>query len=401
VTEEALAALGGRRVGLHLPLGGGMVKTADRAGAIGATAIQVFSDNPTAWRRRNEPPAELPAFRARLEELDIAPLSVHGPYLVNLAGADAAFWARSVETLVGDLAMARRYGARFLNFHVGSHRGSGPEAGIRRIAQGLAAVLSEVPADAGTPRLVLENSAGGGDGVGGTIEELAAMLDATAAAGVDSARIGFCLDTAHLWGAGYDVSRPEVVDQVLRAFDARLGARQLAMIHLNDSRSGLGSHTDRHQHVGAGLIGAAGLGAFLWHPRLQGVPLFAEPPGMDEGFDAVNMDRIRLLVRGEELPPLGPEAFAPRGSRTRGAHPRTDDSDAVNTPPKMPPTAVKAARTVVRKKPPEAVRQMAPKVPQIGVRKTAPKVPSKTPARAPSPPRAGRLRRSGSSGRTS
>src|SRR5688572_12037136 len=131
-----------------------MVKAADRAAAIGATAIQIFSDNPTAWRRRTQPPAELPAFRARLGELDIAPISVHGPYLVNLAGADAAFWARSVETLVGDLAMARQYGARFLNIHVGSHRGSGSAAGIQKVAQGLASVLRQTPDEPGMPRLV-------------------------------------------------------------------------------------------------------------------------------------------------------------------------------------------------------------------------------------------------------
>jgi deoxyribonuclease IV len=331
VTEEALAALGGRRIGLHLPLGGGMVKTADRAAAIGATAIQVFSDNPTAWRRRADPPAELPAFRDRLQELDIAPISVHGPYLVNLAGADTGFWEKSVDTLIGDLAMARQYGATFLNIHVGSHRGAGAAAGIKRMAEGLSRVLAQAADVPATPRLVLENSAGGGDGVGGTIEELSLMLEAAIQAGVVPSRIGFCLDTAHLWGAGYEVSQAEVVDEVLREFDARLGADQLAIVHLNDSRSALGSHADRHEHLGAGLIGAAGLAAFLAHPRLRAVPFFAEPPGMDEGFDAVNMDRIRLLIRGEALPALGPEAFVLKKSRTRGAHPKPADSGGGQT----------------------------------------------------------------------
>jgi deoxyribonuclease-4 len=352
VTEEALAALGGRRIGLHLPLGAGMVKAAERAGAIGATAIQVFSDNPTAWRRRTQTPAELPAFRARLSELDIAPISVHGPYLVNLAGADAAFWARSVETLVGDLAMARQYGARFLNIHVGSHRGSGSAVGIQKVARGLASVLGQTPDEPGIPRLVLENSAGGGDGVGGTIEELSQMLEATTAAGVQASRIGFCLDTAHLWGAGYEISRPEAVDDVLHEFDKRLGGDQLAMIHLNDSRSALGSHTDRHEHVGAGLIGAAGLAAFLAHPRLRAVPFFAEPPGMDEGFDAVNMDRIRLLIQGRELPPLAPQPFALRKSRTRGAHPKTADSDGGRRPLKRTPSRPASPAKLPRTAPP-------------------------------------------------
>jgi deoxyribonuclease-4 len=319
VTEEALAALGGRRVGLHLPLAPGMVKAANRAGEIGVTCLQFFSDNPTAWRRRSAPPADLDAFKERLRDLDIAPLSVHGPYLVNLAGSDDAFWRRSIETLIQDLEMARLYGAKFVNIHIGSHRGFGREAGIGRLLDGITAVLGETPVRSDTPRLVLENSAGGGDGVGGTIEELAEIFDAVTGSGIADARIGLCLDTAHLWGAGYEVSEPTVVDQVVARFESLIGLRHLAMIHLNDSRSPKGSHMDRHIHVGAGLIGGAGLAAFLEHGRLRGVPFFSEPPGMEDGYDQVNMDRIRTLLRGEPLPELPPEAFELRRSRARVA----------------------------------------------------------------------------------
>jgi deoxyribonuclease-4 len=322
---DALASLGGRRIGPHLPLGRGMVKGAARAAEVGATAIQIFSDNPTAWRRRSEPPAELPTFRQRLSELDITPLAIHGPYLVNLAGADDDFWSRSVATLINDLRMASLYGAAFVNVHIGSHRGAGRAAGTKRVADGLASVLAETPEPA--PRLILENSAGGGDGLGGTMEELEEILEASAVAGVDARRIGFCLDTAHLWGAGFDVSRPDVIDQVLTDFDARLGPEQLAMLHLNDSRSPLGSHTDRHEHIGAGLIGRDGMRAFLCHPRLSSVPTFVETPGMDEGYDAVNMERVRLLIAGRDLPHLPAEAFAFKG-RTRGAHPGEDPAEA-------------------------------------------------------------------------
>ncbi len=300
-----------------------MVKGAARAAEVGATAIQIFSDNPTAWRRRSEPPAELSAFRQRLAELDIAPLAIHGPYLVNLAGADDGFWSRSVATLVTDMRMAALYGAAFVNVHIGSHRGAGRAAGTRRVADGLAAVLAETPE--GAPRLILENSAGGGDGLGGTIDELAEILEAVAVAGMDATRIGFCLDTAHLWGAGFDISRPDVIDQVLADFDARLGPEQLAMLHLNDSRSPRGSHTDRHEHIGAGLIGPDAMRSFLCHPRLASVPTFLETPGMDEGYDAVNMERVRLLIAGRDPPPLPPEAFALKG-RTRGAHPAEDSA---------------------------------------------------------------------------
>ena len=311
------SALAGRRIGPHFPVGRAITRAPDRLAEIGATAVQFFSDNPTAWRRRAKPPAGLPAFRRRVADLDIGPLSVHGPYLVNLAGADEDFWNRSVAAVVADLRMAANYGASFVNIHIGSHRGAGRDEGIRRLVAGLVAVFREVSTEAALPLLVLENSAGGGDGVGGTVEELEAIADAAAAARIDTARLGFCLDTAHLWGAGYDVRRAEVADRIVIEFDRRLGPGLLSMIHLNDSRAELGSHTDRHEHLGAGRIGPEGLRAFLLHPRLAAVPTYFETPGMDEGYDAVNMERVRLLIAGHELPELPAEAFSLKRSRPR------------------------------------------------------------------------------------
>ncbi|MGH2406790.1 MAG: deoxyribonuclease IV [Candidatus Limnocylindrales bacterium] len=316
---DPLAALGGRRVGVHLPLGVGMVKAADRAREIGATTVQVFADNPTAWKRRAAPPKALPKFTARLSEHDIAPLLVHAAYLINLAGAEDEFWHRSIDALAAELRMGAQYGARGVNAHVGSHRGAGPEAGRRRLAEGLRRVFEAVPLDADTPRVVLENSAGSGDGLGATITDLEAILEAVAATGADAERVAFCLDTAHLWGAGHEISRPDVVDALLDEFDRRLGPARLALIHLNDSKTTLGSNLDRHQHIGAGSIGPVGMGHLLRHPRLVPVPFVLETPGMEEGYDLVNMDRVRLLVAAEPLPALSPEALALKGSRARGA----------------------------------------------------------------------------------
>lgn len=315
--EDLRTALHGRLIGCHIPLGGGMVKAVERGAAIGAAVLQVFADNPTAWRRRSEPPAELPAFRARLAELGLGPTAVHAAYLINLAGADEEFWRRSVGVLAAELRMATAYGAAFLNMHVGSHRGAGRPTGVARLADGLARALAEVPAGPEVPRLVLENSAGGGDGIGDTVEELEQIVEATAAAGADPARLAICLDTAHLWGAGYDISRPEVTDELLERSDELLGPERLAMIHLNDSKVALGSHADRHQHIGAGSIGAAGMRHLVTHPRLARVPTYLETPGMDEGYDALNMERVRLLIAGKRLPTLEAEALQLRGGRAR------------------------------------------------------------------------------------
>ena len=308
-----------RRIGAHLPLGNGMVRAADRAAAIGADAIQIFSDNPTAWRRRSAPPAELGAFRRRLEILGIGPVAIHASYLINLAGPDEEFHEKSVAVLAHELLTAQLYGAAFVNVHIGSHRGTGSAVGAERVAQTVGRAFEAAGDNARDPVLALENSAGGGFGMGATVEELALVLESIEARGVPRDRVKLCLDTAHLWGAGHDISTPEGLDVLLDAIDGRIGLERLAMIHLNDSRSELGSQTDRHQHVGAGQIGAAGIGGVLTHPRLLHVPCYLETPGMDDGYDAINVARCRDLLAGRPLPDLPEEALTMPGSRSRTA----------------------------------------------------------------------------------
>jgi deoxyribonuclease-4 len=308
-----------RRVGAHLPLGGGMVKAADRAAEIGADVIQVFSDNPTAWRRRSAPPKELGAFRRHLEIHGIGPLAIHASYLVNLAGPDEDFHEKSVHMLAHELLTAESYGAAFVNVHIGSHRGTGAAAGAERVATTVARAFDLAGDGAPSPILALENSAGGGFGLGATVEELALVLEAIQARSVPKERIRLCLDTAHLWGAGHEISNPVVLDELLDDLDTRIGLDRLAMIHLNDSRSDLGSHTDRHQHIGAGQIGEAGMAGILCHPRLLNVPCYLVTPGMDDGYDAINMARCRELMAGRPLPTLPEEALTMAGSRSRTA----------------------------------------------------------------------------------
>lgn len=308
-----------RRLGAHLPLGLGMVRAVERAHEIGANAIQVFADNPTAWRRRSEPPKELPAFRKRLVELGIGPVAIHAPYLVNLAGPEETFFSRSVAVLVSELRAAPGFRARFVNVHVGSHRGSGVEAGTERLADGLRLVQADVDDGPDAAMVVLENSAGGGFGLGVDVTELAEIAEAAAAKGVPEARLGFCLDTAHAWGAGVDLADPAGADAFLDEFESRIGLRRLVMIHLNDSKSDRGSRLDRHEHLGAGQIGAAGLGHLLRHPKLAHVAYYLETPGMDEGYDAINVARAGDLIAGRPLAELPPEAMELRGSRARTA----------------------------------------------------------------------------------
>lgn len=303
----------GRRLGAHLPVAPGIAKTIDRAQKIGASALQVFADNPTAWRRRGEPSPQLSRFRERSAALDIRPVSIHASYLVNLPGPDRTTFDRSVAMLIAELETAPSFGARFINLHIGSHRGTGLETGIARLIEGIRRVLAGAETDPDT-MLVLENSAGGGGGIGTSLDELAAIADGLDHAGIDPWRVGYCIDLAHAWGAGIDVGDPTVIDAFLSGFQARIGLDRLVLIHLNDTRSALGSRTDRHEHLGGGRIPVAGLGHVLRDPRLRHAVYILETPGMDTGYDAVNMERARLLWAGEPLPTLPREAFELAGS---------------------------------------------------------------------------------------
>ncbi len=316
----ALMLSDGPRLGAHLPLGGGMVKAVDRATEIGASALQIFSDNPTAWRRRAAPPRELPAFRDRLEAHGIGTLAIHAAYLVNLAGPEPDFYERSIDVLATELRGAPTFGARFVNVHIGSHGGEGIAAGTERVARGVSRAMAIVdghPGEAGdrsSAMLVLENSVGSGWGLGVDVDELAGLAEAIAIAGVPAGRVGFCLDTAHAWGAGIDVGSPPAIDAFLAGFDERIGLDRLVMVHLNDSRTELGSRRDRHEHLGAGQIGVTGLGHLVRHPRLAHATFILETPGMDAGYDAINLARARALIAGEPLEDLPADAFDLRGS---------------------------------------------------------------------------------------
>jgi deoxyribonuclease IV len=307
----------GRRLGAHLPLGGGMVAAVERAQAIGLDTLQIFSDNPTAWRRRTEPPRELDAFRTGIADAGLGPIAIHASYLVNLAGPDDAFHLKSVEVLRHELTVAPSFGARFVNVHTGSHKGSGLNEGIERIAGGIARALADVPAGPEAAVLVLENSAGGGGGIGLEVNEISALLVAIEARGVGRERVAICLDTAHLWGAGHPIDTADGVDHLVGELAERVGLDRLAMIHLNDSKARLGSRLDRHEHLGAGAIGVEGLRRILTHPDLGHVTYYLETPGMDEGYDAINTGRARDLAEGRPLAILPAEAMHLPGSRAR------------------------------------------------------------------------------------
>ncbi len=303
-------------MGMHLGVAGGLLKAGRRARAIGATALQIFSDNPTAWRQRPEPPRDALEFISYAERHDIAPIVIHASYLINLAGTAEPFASASRAGLIHEMQRAPQYGARIVNTHIGSHRGEGHAAGVRRLTAGIEHILESSPADV---VLALENSAGGGDNLGSTIEGLAEILEGVH---IGTDRLAFCLDTAHLWAAGYDISTADGADSLVRRFGELIGLQRLVLVHLNDSRSVLGSRTDRHEHLGAGTIGPLGLSALIRDPRLSAATFVMETPGVEEGYDAINLRRARLLYAGmTDLPQLPPKAFKLNRRAARGQPP--------------------------------------------------------------------------------
>ena len=267
---------------------GGVKRALDRAIEIGADAVQLFAQSPRAWRFPEHDPADLAAFRERREAAGIGSVLVHAVYLVNLATPDEVMYGKSVDTMRSTMRAACAIEADGVVFHVGSHLGSGFEAGLERAVPALAQVLEDC---SDTTWLLIENSAGAGGTMGRSVDEIAALVDA-----LDRhERLGVCLDSCHLYVSGVDVSDRVELDAILAELDERVGLDRLRALHVNDAAAPLGSNRDRHANVLEGEIGEE-LGIFLAHPLLQELPAVMETPGPeDHGPDAAEVQKLRDL----------------------------------------------------------------------------------------------------------
>jgi deoxyribonuclease-4 len=267
---------------------GGVKRALDRAIEIGADAVQLFAQSPRMWRFPEHHPDDLARFRERRAETGLGAVLVHALYLVNLATPDEEMHRKSVETMRSTMRAACALEADGVVFHVGSHLGSGFEAGLARAVPALQQVLEEC---SDTTWLLLENSAGAGGTIGRSLDEVAAIVDALGG----HERLGVCLDSCHLYVSGVDVTDPAVVDDVVADLDRRVGLERLRVLHVNDAAAPLGSNRDRHANVLEGVMGE-GLGAFLAHARLQDLPAVMETPGPDDhGPDERELQKVREL----------------------------------------------------------------------------------------------------------
>lgn len=277
-------------LGAHVKASGGVWKAIENGTALGAEAIQFFAGSPRTWKPQLYSAEDAARFREARAASPIRFVVIHTIYLINLATVNEDFFEKSVVSLVGAVEAAEQLGADAIVTHVGSHHGAGFEAGLDRVRIALGRALDE--ARDSQVRVLLENTAGAGGTMGVNLEELAAMIDCVGG----DARLGICLDTAHIFEAGRDISTREGLDATLANLQATVGLDRLVMLHLNDSKTPLGSNRDRHENIGDGALGAGAFAALVNHPLLATVPGILEVPGLDDqGPDRANMERLIAL----------------------------------------------------------------------------------------------------------
>lgn len=298
-----------RRIGIHTSIAGGVGEALKTACRLRCTTIQIFSASPRMWTdgRQAIGSGVASEFRERRRELEIDPLVIHANYLINLAAPDGKVRARTIRGFRGELDRALSLGADYLVVHPGSRRQSSMEEAIAQIARSLGQAAEGL--DLGPLRVLIEVTAGQGTAVGSRLEEIRAILDAC-----PQGNLGVCLDTAHLFAAGYNFRDAAGLETTVREIDRVIGLDHVRVVHVNDSKAAFGSRVDRHEHLGIGQIGLEALGGFVNHPGLAGRAFILETPIDRPGDDWRN---VRELWRLAGVDWQRPAEFGDTGSSRR------------------------------------------------------------------------------------
>lgn len=276
-------------IGVHISIAGSIDHAIDRAGDLGCDTIQIFSRNPRGWKTKPLIPEEVKKFKRKREEFGIRPVLVHIPYIINLAAPKDKLWKISINSYIEDIKRTDLLGAEYLITHLGAHTGSGEEEGLKRFCQGLKQVIT-----ISKPKttILLETCAGQGTSLGHKFEHIRYIFD-----NVKSKKLGVCLDTCHVYAAGYDIATEEGLKDSVEKFDEIIGLSNLKVIHLNDAKGKLGSHLDRHEHIGKGSLKEAGIKRILTHPKLKNLPFIMETPKEKDSDDIINIKNARRWAR--------------------------------------------------------------------------------------------------------
>jgi deoxyribonuclease-4 len=279
------------RLGAHMSIAGGVSRAIVRGHSIHCEAIQVFTKNQRRWAEPDIPPEEIAAFKELQAETGIHPIISHDSYLTNLASPDDDLWHRSVASLIRELKRCEALGIPYMNMHPGSHTGSGEETGLRRVAQGLDTVHRATPNC--RVMTLLETTAGQGSDLGYTFEHLRDVMEMAAT----PERMGICLDTCHVFAAGYELRSAEGYGATFAELEALIGLEHLRAFHLNGSQGGLRSRLDRHAQISEGELGLAPFRMLLNDPRFADRPMVLETPkGKEMKEDILNLAILRDLL---------------------------------------------------------------------------------------------------------
>jgi len=278
-------------LGAHTSIGGGVHTAIERACSIGCTAMQIFVKNNMQWFARPLTRREIGAFLKHTQRRELLSVFAHANYLINLAATNPQFHANSLRALSEELIRADQLKLPFLVLHPGAHLGAGEEAGLESIIESIDRVLSGIPKV--KTRIALETTAGQGSCLGSKFEHLAYIISRVR----EQERLCVCLDTAHVFAAGYDIGSEEGIRKTFLEFDCVIGRDRLAAIHVNDSKTVRGSRVDRHEHVGKGKIGLDAFRFIMRDRRFRKIPKVLETPkGKDLREDAENLKTLRALL---------------------------------------------------------------------------------------------------------
>ncbi len=286
-------------IGNHVSVSKGYLAMGKHEKKLGGNTFAFFPRNPRGGKSKAVPDEDVAALRDFIKENGFGRLVVHGAYTMNVCAAKEDIRANSREMLRDDLLKLQALPGNYYNFHPGCHVGQGAEAGIKLIAENLAAVIDEVESAGGAELkniVLLETMAGKGSEIGKSFEEIKEIIDRAISLGGESLRskLGVCLDTCHVWDGGYDIKND--LDGVLKEFDRVIGLDNLYAVHLNDSKNELCSHKDRHEKLGEGMLGTDALRAVVQHPLLQNRPFILETPNDDEGY-AREIETVKSWIR--------------------------------------------------------------------------------------------------------
>lgn len=278
------------RIGAHVSISGGFPNAVNREIEIGGNCGQIFAGSPRGWKVSQPEKEKAEDFKQKSKEQDVKPWLVHGTYLINFATPKEDLEKKSLKTVQGELEVASKLGIPYYVFHPGAHTGAGVDQGIQNIAERLSEL--DIPKNV---KLLLENTAGGGTTLGKNFTQLNKMVQIS---DHDYSNLGICLDTCHMYAAGWEINDKEKLDEIINEIKDIIGLENIHYLHINDSKHPLGSEKDEHAHVGEGEIGEDGMKLFINHEELRNKPMVLETPENDKGF-AWNIKKCRELREDE------------------------------------------------------------------------------------------------------